>query len=181
MSLMSEKEDKGLVVIDIPRDCTVSTIEDEITLHERRYGKLDFVTVDYLTLMEAKNHHRDSTEKVGQLAKQLKEMARLKNISVLTAAQANRKVLEVKGDEAGTEHISVSDQIAAHCNTVMYLFRTPADVVADTIQVNLVKYRDGGNVTFPLFAAWKYSYIGDDLWSLEMKDDKKLLHAQAMV
>jgi len=181
LSLMSAKDDKGLFVVDIPRGCTVSMIEDEISLYERRYGKLDFVTVDYLTLLRSTEHVRDSAEKVGELARQLKEMARLKNVSVLTAAQANRKVLEVKGEEAGTEHISVSDQVAAHCNAIMYLFRTPDDVVSNTIQVNLVKYRDGGNATFGLFADFPRSYIGDEIWTVTVKDDKKLLHGEAMV
>lgn len=181
LSLMSAKEDKGLYVLDIPRGCTIKTIEEEISFYERRNGKLDFVTVDYLTLMRSLDRHRDSAERIGETARQLKEVGRLKNVSMITAAQANRKVLEVKGEEAGTEHISISDQVAAHCNNILYLFRTPDDVISNTIQVNLVKYRDGGNVTFPLFAEWKMSYIGDEIWSLQVKDDKKLLHGQEMI
>jgi hypothetical protein len=95
-------------------------------------------------------------------------MARIKQVSVLTAIQANRKVTEVQGEEVGTEHISLSDQVSAHCNNILYLYRTADDILSNTLQVNLVKYRDGGNITFSVHTDWKIAYIGDEALSIHL-------------
>lgn len=168
MKMMSEKEDKGLYVVDMPRGCTSSAIEEEINAYERRHGKLDFVVVDYIMLMESIERGVPTHERVGNIVKELKQLARIKHVSILTAIQANRKVMEIEGEEVGTEHISLSDQVAAHSNNILYLYRTADDMLSNTLQVNLVKYRDGGNITFAIHTDWKIAYIGDEILSLHM-------------
>jgi len=166
LDLMGEKDDNGLYVVDMPRGCTVSAIEEEINSYEKLYGKLDFVVVDYLMLMDSVERTTDTKEKLGEIVRGLKQMARIKQVSVLTAIQANRKVTDIKGEEVGTEHISLSDQVAAHCNNILYLYRSGDDILTNTLQVNLVKYRDGGNITFSVHTDWKIAYIGDEILSM---------------
>jgi hypothetical protein len=86
--------------------------------------------------------------------------------------QANRNATEVDDQmQVGLEHIALSDQIPAHINTALYAYRTADDVVNNTIQVNLLKTRDGATDHFVLYTDWDYSYIGD---SLRKKQDTNL-------
>ena len=158
---MEREGERGFYMIDMPRGCTTSAVEEEINLYERQYGKLDVVFVDYLALMHSEGKWKDSSERYGQLSQELKQLARVKNVSVMTAAQANRKATDVEGVEVGTEHIALSDQVAANCNNVIYLYRTDEDTLKNTLQANLVKYRDGGNKAFMLYTKWENNIISD--------------------
>ena len=168
LNLMSAKDDKGLYIVDMPKGCTVGAIEEEISSYEKHYGKLDFVVVDYLMLMDSTERTSNMQDRLGSITMQLKQLARVKQVSILTAIQANRKVADVKGEEVGTEHISLSDQVSAHCNNIIYLYRTGGDTVSNTIQVKLVKFRDGGGIAFHVHADWNTAYIGDQLLNLHM-------------
>lgn len=173
LNLMESKSgNKGFYVVDVPQGCTVDTIEQEINEYEKRYGKLDCIFIDYLLLMESSQRIRQRPDEIGDIAKKLKQLARKKNVSIVTATQANRDALEVEGIEVGTEHISISDQIGHHSNVVLYLYRTPEDKLKNTIKVNLVKYRDGGGIWFQLFADWEKNYIGDAVWDLDIEKRK---------
>jgi replicative DNA helicase len=159
---------KGFYVVDIPQGCTVSTIEQEIDDFERRYGKLDCVVVDYILLMQPMKKTKNRNDDVGMIAMNLKALARLRDVSVITATQANREALKIEdGSQIGTEHIGVSDQIAQQANVVLYLYRTPEDRLKNTLKVNIVKYRDGGGHWFELFADWPRNYIGDEIFNLK--------------
>jgi replicative DNA helicase len=168
MMSMNTDDNRGIYVVDMARGCTVQAIEEEIVMYERQYGKLDFVIVDYLLLMESENERLQRDERIGAMARDLKELARVRDVSMITAIQANRKAEEIKGEEINIQHISVSDLVAAHSDTIMYLFRTTNDLMNNTLQVNLVKSRNTANKTFPIFADFSRSFLGDQAPTSEL-------------
>lgn len=168
-----KKMQKGFYVVDMPAGCTVESVAQEINEYERRFGKLEFVVVDYLLLMESASKVKNKADLVGDIAKELKKLARRKNVAILTAAQANREAVkqEVQSD-VGTEHISISDQIAHHSNVILYLWRSTQDKIKNKLQVKIVKYRDGGDINFELYADWSHNYLGDAVWNVELPEGK---------
>ena len=160
--MKEQSGDWGPMVIHIPRGCTTASIEEEVNVYEREYGKLDYVVIDYLTLMDSVERDIAREDKFGNIAKELKQMAHVKQVSVVTAVQANRKATEVEDPKMiGTEHMGLSDQIPAHCNTICYLYRTAYDKAQNTLHLNVVKSRDGELDDFVLVADWPMSFIGD--------------------
>lgn len=174
LTMMEQRKKKGFYVVDIPQGCTVDTIEQEVYDYEKRFGKLDTIFVDYLQLIKSTEKGLSKTDQLGDITQRLKQLARAKNISVITATQANREALKVEsGTDVGTEHIAASDQIGQNANMVLYLFRTPEDKMKNTMKVNIVKYRDGGGLWFEVFADWSRNYIGDAVWELDVEKEKK--------
>ena len=164
LNMMNASPNRGIYLIDMPRGCTTSSVEEEVNQYERKFGKLDCVIIDYLMLMDPIEHTANREDKYGNIAKELKQIARLKNISVLTGMQASRKTTEVDDPmQVGLEHIALSDQIPAHVNTALYAYRTADDRLNNLIQVNLLKTRDGATDHFTLYTDWNFSYIGDSL------------------
>ena len=80
LNMMSTKDDKGLYVVDMPKGCTVGAIEEEISSYEKHYGKLDFVVVDYLMLMESTERTANMQDRLGSITMQLKQLARVKQV-----------------------------------------------------------------------------------------------------
>lgn len=52
LGMMNASKNKGVYLIDMPRGCTTASVEEEVNLYERKYGKLDCVIIDYLMLMD---------------------------------------------------------------------------------------------------------------------------------
>lgn len=174
---MNQKQ-KGFYIVDVPSGCTPETIYQEVNEYERRFGKLDYVVVDYLLLLEATKKTRNRVDMVGEVAKELKEIARSKDISMITATQANREALEVEvQSDVGTQHVAISDQIAHHSDVMLYLWRSTQDKIKNKIQVNLAKFRYGGGLTFELYADWNKNFIGDKIWQIDM-ERKEIRHEE---
>jgi replicative DNA helicase len=164
LQMMSQSQNRGIYLVDMPRGCTTSSVEEEINQYERTIGKLDCVVIDYLMLMDSLDSSARREDKYGDIVKELKQIARLKNVSILTGMQASRKATEVEDPlQVGLEHVALSDQIPAHINMGIYVFRTADDKLNNQIQVNMLKSRDSAQEHFPLYTDWNYSYIGDTL------------------
>jgi replicative DNA helicase len=164
LCIMSVSKNRGIYLIDMPRGCTTASVEEEVNLYERKYGKLECVIIDYLMLMDPVDRGDNREDKYGNIAKELKQIARLKNVSVLTAMQANRKATEVDDPmQVDLQNISLSDQIGDHVNTAMYVYRTADDRLNNQIQVNLLKTRDSATDHFSLYTDWNHSFIGDHM------------------
>ena len=163
-----KKNRPNFYTVDIPRGCTVSLLESEVEQFERNQGKkVDLLIVDYLNLMRATERFDSTAERLGQTAKELKELARLKKMVAFSAQQANRSAVDAV--TIGTEHISLSDQIAPHCDFVSYLEQTPKDKLENTLKDLVVKYRDGANVNLEHYVNWDLNLIEDRVITLKEK------------
>lgn len=100
-------------VVDVPGICTPAYIESKIETVEQTLGiKFNMCISDYAGIMcpniavEAKRHEQ------GQIALDLKRIARKRDMVIISAAQMSRKGREEK--EADSAHVAESDQVADH-------------------------------------------------------------------
>lgn len=121
---------------------TGMTTIDFITNKIREFKKkhpLDFVVIDYLTLMKTGlSLQRD--EEYGVIAKELKNLAKREDLILITAAQANRKTVEDISN-VGLEHIGYSDQIAQNSDFVAFIKR--GKLVDKVLDIRIIKNREG--------------------------------------
>lgn len=157
-------------VIDAPQGCSYTSLLPIIRRYKMR-RHLDAIVVDYLDLM----HPVDKSEsneslRLGMIARELKTLARLEDVPVITASQAGRSVMEVKHiEDVGTEHVSWSDKIARECDIMVFLRQgEPTDKLEKKLDGMVVKYRDGSNMKISLTADWDKSFVGDEKAYLKM-------------
>lgn len=151
-------------VVDAPQGCSVTSLLPIIRKYKAR-RKLDAVVIDYLNLMHPATKGIEGNEslRVGTIGKELKGLARLEQIAVLSASQATRATAEVDNiDDIGTEHVSWSDLISYQCDLMVFLKKGDASsTLTKLVEAVVVKYRDGSNVKISLGADWDKSFVGD--------------------
>lgn len=106
-----------IYIVDCPAGCTPAYIDSKVDIIEQQYNiKFGVIITDYSGIMmpnipvEAKRHEQ------GQIALDLKRIARTRECVVVSAAQMSRKGREEtkSNGAADTAHIAESDQIADH-------------------------------------------------------------------
>jgi len=165
-----KKRQDYFYTIDIPRGCTMPMVESEVNNYEQKFGHgVDLIIIDYLLLMRQTGSYNSTSERLGSLAREMKELARLKQNVIFTANQANRGAVDTDTVSIGTEHISMSDHIAPQCDLVLYLEQSPEDKLKNLLQNHVVKYRDGGNRKLTHYVAWDQNFIGDKMLTVSGK------------
>jgi len=130
-------------IVDIPRGVTVKDIEARFLDAENRGYRPDVVVVDYLGLMNADGVFGDDWLKIGEIAGQLHEFARVYKVPVLTAVQLNRPKGKDPSDIIGLHRIGRSSQIMHHASIGIQIeTRQDEDTYPDLIY-HLIKCRDG--------------------------------------
>lgn len=150
-----------IIVEDMPQGCSVAQMLPVIR-RLKMNRKVDLVLVDYLNLMEPSKWSNSKVERVSDVARELKQLARLENTPILTPARASRDVVNVKEDNVGTEHLSWSDSIGYDADFIMYLKKGIAvNALTAQIEAIVVKFRDGGEERIELGVNFDTSFIGD--------------------
>lgn len=127
-----------LYIVEHAGATTIEFIINKIRDFKKKYP-LDFVVIDYLTLMRTGlNLQRD--EEYGVIAKELKNLAKKEDVILITAAQANRKSVESTKD-VGLENIGYSDQIAQNSDFVAYIQR--GKLHDQMLDIKVIKNREG--------------------------------------
>ena len=107
-----------LFIVDVPSKCSPAFIESTLVKEQQRLGiKFDVVVVDYLGIMIPNVELKERRLNMGQIALDLKRLARKYNCVVLTAAQMNRRGqddIKSKDGQSDSNQIADSDQIADH-------------------------------------------------------------------
>jgi len=172
-------------VVDIARGVNPSGIDYEIMLHQKVFGaKPDVVLIDYANLMRPDGRFRDRSEKYDNVFRELKEVARAHKVSILTAAQQNRRSLDTKREEVDTEHVALSDMAAAHCDFVFNIWHgmTAAEEAAAQharrVYLKIVASRYSESKTIELFADFSINFMGDfeklqEIWKRVKKDEQE--------
>jgi replicative DNA helicase len=172
-------------VVDISRGVTPATIDYEIILHQKVFGvKPSVVLIDYANLMTPNSRFKDRSEKYDNIFRELKEVARTHKVSILTAAQQNRKSLDVRQDEVDTEHIALSDMAGAHADIIFNIWHgsNPTEEVATQlakrVYLKIVASRYSESKTIELFADFSVNFIGDlerlqKIWKKVKRNDKE--------
>lgn len=151
-------------VVDVPQGCSAMALLPVI----RRYKtqkRLDAVVVDYLNLMESSTSGSDRNEalRVGNIGRELKMLARMEEVAVLSAAQSVRDAEDLDDIiEVGSHHVGWSYKLPYQCDMMIYLKKPdPASVLSKKMDCMIVKYRDGSNYKLSLGVDFDKTFVGD--------------------
>ena len=102
---------------------------------------LDVLLVDQYSLLEDTSHAKQSWERVGNIAKAIKQLQVEKQIPIIAVSQMNRTKNE--DGEQDTTQVGLSDMIPQYATNLIMLDRDKESL--DRLTVNFVKTRDGGS------------------------------------
>lgn len=150
-----------ITIVDMPQGCSVSQILPVLRRH-KMHGKVDALLIDYMNLMEPVKWSNSKVERTSDICKELKQLARLEKIPVITPARATREVVNVKEDDIGTEHLSWSDSAGYDADQVIYLKKGKTlNALASEVEAIVVKFRDGSNEKVNIGVDFDRSFFGD--------------------
>lgn len=146
---------------DLPQGCSVAQALPIIRRYRLKHD-IAIVGFDYMNLMEPSRWSNSKVERTGDVSKELKQLARLEDLPVITPARATRGATEKKGDDIGTEDMSWSDSLGYDADQIIFLRKDKQiNAVTDEVEAMMVKFRDGANERAMLGVNWDRSFIGD--------------------
>lgn len=137
-----KKKKNFFLIYDILKDCTIKVIYDII-----EDAKPDILVLDHINLLVPEKSSGVHWFDQGNFARELKILAKLKNILVVTAAQMN--LIPSKG-EVSIENIRYSKMIAENADYVLALYSTQEDKLMGKIRLKLTKHRFSETVEITL-------------------------------
>ena len=155
-----------LYIVDIPEQATSADIIKEIEMYYAKMGKYpEVVIVDYLNEMSPVAIYSGTSDKYKILASELRVIARMYNIRIVTAMQLNREGKKIKdGEKRDLENVSESHYVSNPFQVIVFLHRDVNGIDEATNQLHwtIRKNRYGQkNVTFSTFANPAFCYVGD--------------------
>lgn len=173
---------KVLTPNDVPGgEVTVDTLKAFIEKEN-----LEILFVDQYDLLEEHAYVKAEHERVGLIAKRIKQLQVEKQIPIISVCQMNRTKNE--DGEQDTTQVAGSDKISRYATTIIALEQKNPDFENHTIELtlNIIKARDGGDhnkLKYTTdFNTGRFNYIpvaGDGVTSLE--DQKNLADSYAPV
>ena len=136
MGILSQKKIK---VVD-DNSTTIEGIE-RICRSEKQKDGLDFIIIDYLTLLETEKRFNTYREEVNYISRSLKKLANKLNIAVICLVQLNRAVEGRAVKEPMMSDIRESGQIEQDANVIL-LLSSPEDN-ENILKVDIKKNRNG--------------------------------------
>lgn len=141
----------GLKSYNIFFDDTSTVKVNEIRAKCRRLqqeGKLDFVIVDYLQLIEPSRERANRQEMISEISRGLKLMARELKIPVLALSQLSRDIERRQEKTPILADLRESGAIEQDADIVMFMYALEG--LEDTIELSIAKNRQGqtGRVQF---------------------------------
>lgn len=130
------------ILVDDTPNPTLSHIKGRARWMKRQGVKLIFV--DYLTLIKYGNVSTPRPERVGEIGKQLKQLARELNISLVVLSQVNR---EAEGKEPTLANLRQSGEIEEDVDCMIFLHRERKGEATET-DVIIAKQRQGPTTRF---------------------------------
>ncbi|MFA5720174.1 MAG: replicative DNA helicase [Acholeplasmataceae bacterium] len=134
----------GLDAYNIYFDDTSTVKVNEIRAKCRRLqqeGKLDFVIVDYLQLIEPSKDRANRQEMISEISRGLKLMARELKVPVLALSQLSRDIEKRNDKTPVLADLRESGAIEQDADIVMFMYALEG--LEDTIEVSIAKNRSG--------------------------------------
>lgn len=164
-------------IVDIPGGCTSASLIPIIRKYKAR-KKMDVIVVDYINLMKPVDSSFSSRDPgfFATIAKELKAVARLEDLVILSATQANNAVVKEKLENVGQEHVYNSGDLIPQCDLAVFL-RKPnlENELQRQLDAVVVKYRDGKNMKLQLGVVWDLNFVGDLEDLLVTEEDMNML------
>src|SRR5271165_612334 len=133
---------KHFTVIDLPRKATPDALENMIDDYALQYGKPDVVVIDYLNLMDIDSDATDDWLVQAQISEGVHEIARAKEVIVLSAVQLNPKGGGKEGN-FGIKDFRRSTQISDNCDMIVVINTRSNEKHCPDFSVEMVKNRRG--------------------------------------
>ncbi len=145
-----------LYVVDVPKRCNPAFIETKLEELQQRQGvKYDVIIVDYMGIMAPNYPIAEKRLEQGEIALQLKQLARSHDCVVMSAAQMNREGARAHG--ADSLNVANSDAIADHIDWGFEI-RSSIDNTSLGI-IESFKVRDDAPVLFKFQRAFEHMRI----------------------
>lgn len=146
--------DLSLYIID-DANANLNTIENGIVSCIAKYGKIDFLVVDYLQLMASSNpKEREPYKIVSANSTGLKKLARKYNIPVLCLSQLSRSVEQRQDKRPMLSDLRESGAIEQDADCVMFIYRDevydPTPMNRGTAEIIVAKNRQGRTGTIDM-------------------------------
>lgn len=146
--------DLSLYIID-DANASLATIENGIVSCIAKYGKIDFLVVDYLQLMASSNpKEREPYKIVSANSTGLKKLARKYNIPVLCLSQLSRSVEQRQDKRPMLSDLRESGAIEQDADCVMFIYRDevydPTPMNRGTAEIIVAKNRQGRTGTIDM-------------------------------
>jgi replicative DNA helicase len=156
---MKARQNDIIVVDDTDGAPTI----DKLAARVERYGS-GAVFVDYLSLMSATSSKLQNWERVEQISRSLKAMARSMKIKLYAAAQNNRDAAE-HGPTA--DNIAFSNAVFQDCDKMIGYHQDPEMGKIDKVEVRVVKNRGGAlpPASTKLFERWDRDRMIFETWT----------------
>jgi replicative DNA helicase len=152
--LKSKKPSGEVIIFEYPtKRLTVSMIENQVRKLEMEQGiTIDMVVADYADIMKPDKHYTDKLQEQASIYEDLRALATILDVPVLTASQVNRAGSDkptIKGkDTAGTwEKIMVGDAIIS-------LSASDADLQKGEMKVHFAECRNMPSATIKIKTAY---------------------------
>lgn len=116
-----ERQKKNKMLIHDSAGLTVSDIESISRNIKRKYGRLDYICIDYLQLVSSKKENR--YEAVSEVSRSLKCLAKTMDIAVIALAQLNRETEKRAEKRPMASDIKESGQIEQDADIICILYR----------------------------------------------------------
>ncbi len=158
--LEAQKNSKAVFyILDVP-GCPTSLISSKVR-ELTSLCKFDIIVADYLKLLTPTDKGGSMTEQVGNVALELRHIARTQDIPVLTAMQLTREASKAR--KITLEHIGVSYAIIQHADVVISIRIQDTDEqdlsdICD-IDASIIGNRNGPNGSFTLEGIFSRMYM----------------------
>lgn len=131
---------------------TASSIVSRVHKIKRRFGRLDFLVVDYLQLLDAESRGENENARLSEISRALKRITLNFNIPVLVLSQLNREHMKRANKDYILSDLRGSGSIEQDADVVMFLMPESWDEPENPgRRLKIEKYRGGkSNQTVPL-------------------------------
>lgn len=138
----AEQENRLVVVSDVSG---VSSIGAKIDQY-----KPDVVFIDGLYLLSDDRAASSKWESITNISRDIKKLARKKNIPIVATTQFNRAADSISMDKVTLSNLGFSDSIGQDADVVLGLFRTKDMEMNNELAVRMLKVREGEPNDFTL-------------------------------
>lgn len=122
ISASTQLRNLGLFVDD-QAGLSVAQIKARCRRHKRKHG-LDFVVIDYLSLIDPGDNDDQMVHQIGKIARALKILARELDIAVFLLAQLSRAVEARDNKRPQLSDLRDSGEIEQHADIVLFVYRS---------------------------------------------------------
>ena len=133
--------------------------------------KPDLVLIDGMYLLADDQNSQSRWEGISNISRNLKKLARKKNVPIIATTQFNRASEGVKIDRVTLSNLGFSDSIGQDADVVLGLFRTKDMEMNNEMKVRMLKVREGEPKDFTL--QWDLRHMRFD--AIETSDDDSFL------